>query len=74
MMSRVTLPLATVAVSGSPTALRIPGAAAPARSSTLVSTLLRGAGPPKSASRAWSAAVPSAGRGHLCSVPTGTVV
>ena len=50
-MSRVTLPLATVLVPGSPTALRMPGWAVPARLIVSRSTWLRGrevdlAGPP----------------------------
>src|SRR5687768_15132477 len=63
MIVRVVAPLSTVKVLGSPTAERIPGSAVPARCSALVSTALRGAGPPNSASNACCAAVPSAGRG-----------
>jgi hypothetical protein len=63
MMSRVIRPFATVLVALSPTALRMPGAALPARSITLASIRLRGAGPPNSTSSAYSAALPSAGRG-----------
>src|SRR5688500_17318166 len=63
MIVRVVAPLSTVKVLGSPTAERIPGSAVPARCRALVSTALRGAGPPNSASNACCAAVTSAGRG-----------
>src|SRR5690606_4707540 len=62
-MVRVVSPLSTVWVAGSPTADRMPGSASPARCSALVSTALRGEGPPNSASSASCAAVPSVGRG-----------
>ena len=57
------VPLSTVKVVGELTDERMPGSAAPARLSMLVSPALRGAAPPNSACSACCAAVPSAGRG-----------